>query len=314
MKKVSLTLVLLLVVGCHLFAQVKEEKKAALQVSFIPPLSTQGTQAPEYTNAVSFNMLAGVSKNVTAFSLSGLGIYTSNDLDGFHLSGLGTYAGNNGSGTMISGLFNKTNEYRGFQLAGLINIAEDVKGFQLAGLINIAKNVTGLQLAGLINIAENNDYPVGLINIIKNGEMSVGITYNETGSTMVSFRSGGRILYGIIGIGYNHKLADQTFMTEVGLGGHIPISSRFRINNELKTSHVTFTDKETTYQNTFAIMPAFKILPNWEIFGGPSLNHLYTDNLDNKKMFPDNNIWKKYTDNKLQQLSLGFSAGTHFLF
>lgn len=299
MKKIIYALVLAYLPISLIFSQT-EEKQSAFQFSFIPPLSTQGLYASQYTNTVSFNLLAGVSKNVTAFSLSGLGMYVTNDMRGFQMAGLSNIA----SGDMS-----------GFQFAGLANVAGDVNGFQFAGLINIAKNVRGVQFAALVNIAENNDYPLGLVNIIKNnGEMSIGVTYNEIGSTMVSFRSGGRILYGIIGVGVNHKATDNKFIAEGGLGGHIPVSSRFRINNELKAGSLSFTDDEETFHSSFAVMPAFKILPQWEIFGGPSLNYLYTDNIDNKKMFPGNDIWKKYTENKLQQLYFGFSVGTHFIF
>jgi hypothetical protein len=76
---------------------------------------------------------------------------------------------------------------------------------QIASLINIAENVTGVQIAGLVNVAENNDYPVDFVNLIKNGEKSIAVTYNEIGSLAVSFRSGGRVTYGITGCGYNMK-------------------------------------------------------------------------------------------------------------
>jgi len=344
MKKVFLFLVLACLPFGFLFSQASKDKKAGFQLSFIPPLSTQGMLAPEYTNSVSFNILAGVSKNVTVFSLSSLGNYVVNDLEGFHLSGLGTYAGSNGNGVMISGLFNRTKEFRGTQLSGLLNItdnttgfqlgglsniangnmrgfqfsslmnmAEDLNGFQFAGLINIAKDVKGVQL-GVVNFADSNDYPVGIVNIVrKNGEMSLGIAYNEIGSMMLSFRSGGRVLYGILGVGFNHKLDKETFIVEAGFGGRIPISSRFRINNELKAANTAF-GSENTVHSSFNIMPAFKIFPQWEIFAGPSLNYLYTDQVENKKMFPDHSLWKKYGDKKLQQLYIGYTAGIHYIF
>lgn len=311
-KKAILFLILVCVPAGILFSQANE-KKTGFQLSFVPPLSTQGMYAAEYTHAVSFNILAGVSKNVTAFSLSSLGMYVKDEVNGFHLSGLGTYAGGTGKGVMISGLLNRTEDYNGFQLAGLFNAAKDVSGLQIAGLFNKAQNVKGLQLA-VVNIAESSDYPIGLINIIKDGEMSLGLTYNEIGNTVLSFRSGGRILYAILGIGYNHKLADQSFMTEAGIGAHIPVSARFRINNEIKTAQTSFTDKENTGHHSYSLLPAFKIVPRWEIFGGPSLNYMYTDNPDNKSMFPSNSLWKKHNEYKLKQLYIGFSVGTHFLF
>ena len=378
MKKLSLSVLFVCMISGTIFAQEVKEKKAGFQVNFFPPLSTQGLQAAEYTNAASFSILAGVSKNITAFSLSALGTYVVNDVGGVHIAGLGTYAGGNGNGFMLSGLLNRTadfsgigmsglaniaGEVNGFQLGGLLNLAKgegmrgaqlsglaniggavngfqlsglfnqargeqmhgmqfsglanvanNVNGVQLAGLINVAKHVKGLQFAALVNIAETNDYPVGLVNIIKNGEMSIGVSYNEIGSTVVAFRSGGRILYGIIGVGYNHKAEKEQFVVEGGFGAHIPISGRFRINNEIRSQFLNdFSDRNMMHSG-FSIMPAFKILPQWEVFGGPSINYMETDYLDNKSMFPSNNIWKKYTDDKLQQVYLGFSVGTHFLF
>lgn len=329
-----------------LLSQVSEEKRAGFQFSFIPPLSTQGTQASAYSNAVSFNLLAGISREVTAFSISGLGMYVSDDLKGFHLSGLGTYSGGEGKGMMIGGLFNKTAGYKGiqfgglsniteamngfqlaglsnwiggdlkgFQFAGLINKAENVEGVQFAGLVNVAKNVKGLQFGALLNIAESNDYPVGLINIIRNdGEMGVGITYDEIGSTVAAFRSGGRILYGILGIGYNHKARNAKYVTEGGFGAHIPVSSRFRINSELRSQFLTdFSDDQITH-STFAIMPAFKIAPHCELFAGPSLNFMYTESIDDTKIFPSHKLWRSFSDKSLKQLYLGFSAGVQYLF
>ena len=393
-KKATIILLLANMLVATIFAQVEEEKKSAFQLSFVPPLSTQGTEAPKYTNAFSFNILAGVSKNVTSFSLSSLGMYVVNDLKGVHISGLATIARNNGGGIMISSLLNRTKDFQGFQLSGLLNMAnktegfqisglgniakadmegfqlsglintakhvdgsqmgglmnisldvegfqisslvntaKNVEGFQLSGFINVAKDVNGFQIAGLMNIADNNEYPLGLINIIKNnGEMSLGVSYDEIGSTVLSFRSGGRILYGIVGIGFNHKF-DNDMVVEAGLGWHIPVSSRFRVNCELMNDHfITMGERTTSYydgggsekvvvnkgieasHSRLSIMPAFKLLPKWEIFAGPSFNYLESDNIGNESVFPNNSLWKKYTDNKLQQLYFGFSVGTHFIF
>ncbi len=71
-----------------------------------------------------------------------------------------------------------------------------------------------MQLAGLLNIAENSDIPLALINIIRNGEYGVSVSYNEAGSIIASFRSGGRITYGIVGAGYNHKASGKKMVVE----------------------------------------------------------------------------------------------------
>jgi hypothetical protein len=107
------------------------------------------------------------------------------------------------------------------QIAGLGNRTGDVAGVQVAGLVNVARHVSGVQLAGIVNIAEDSDCPVGLINLIKNGRKGIGVTYSETGSTVVSFRSEGKITYGIVGTGYNHKAKGNSPVLEGGMGVHI---------------------------------------------------------------------------------------------
>lgn len=311
MKKIILSAAILLMAFASAFSQSYE---SAFHLSFVPPLSTHGSHAAQYTNDVSLNILAGVSKNEKAFALGGLANIITNDASGFQLAGLLNYAGNSGSGFMLSGLTNIVrNDYRGFQFAGLGNIAGDVRGFQFGGVFNVAKRVSGVQFAGLVNIAESSDCPIALLNIIKDGEYGIAVTYNEIGSVMATFRSGGRITYGILGIGYNHKSKDQGFVTEGGFGAHINITKWFRLNNEIKGGNIgDFSDTDTFYAN-YALLPAFRLNHHFEIFGGPSINYMQTDNIENKSMFPSNSLWKKHTDTKLQQVYIGWQVGVQFV-
>lgn len=165
---------------------------------------------------VQFAGLVNVNKSsFKGFQLAGL-VNTAGNMDGFQVGGL-TNVSKDTRGFQLAGLVNSSGAIDGFQLAGLTNIAKDVRGFQFAGLINIAKNVKGVQFAGLVNIADNSDCPIGLVNIIKNGEMGIALTYDGIGNAMVSFRSGGKYTYGILGIGYNHKAKDNSLVTEGGL-------------------------------------------------------------------------------------------------
>lgn len=348
MKKIALLIVINLFSIVIVLAQSTENKNSVVQVSFIPPLSTQGIHAGEYTNVFSFNILAGISQNERKFTFGGLvnvikndasGVQFAglaniigNDANGFQFAGLFNTVGNNGKGFLFSGLFNSSKDYKGFQFAGLanqardvqgfqfagiMNTANDVKGFQFGGLANKARNVEGVQFAGILNIADNSDYPIGLLNIIKNGEMGIGVSYNEVGSTMLSFRSGGRVLYGILGVGYNYRsISKESFVIEGGFGAHINCSPSFRINTELKSAYFSSFSKKTTYQQSFSILPAFKLGSNIEVFAGPSVNYMRSDNMDNAKLFPkqDINIWKKFGESKMEQVYVGFSVGTQILF
>ncbi|MDH6306384.1 hypothetical protein M2459_000371 [Parabacteroides sp. PF5-5] len=291
MKKVTLRIML----GISIFsigttsAQTKvsnQEKEAAVHLSFIPPLSTNGIHAGQYTNHFSLNLLAGISKNETAFTLGGLGNIVLNNANGFQLAGLANYVGNN------------------------------FTGLQVAGLVNIAKNVSGVQLAGLLNIANQSDYPIGLINIIKEGEMGISATYNEIGTTAITFRSGGRVTYGILGLGYNHKAKEKEAFTALGgLGAHVHIASWLRINNELTIESVNcFSDDETTFKAAYALLPACKIGQYLELFAGPNINYMQSDNPDNHKLFPSHSLWKKEQTSKLQQLYIGYQVGIQYIF
>lgn len=205
----------------------------------------------------------------------------------------------------------------------MINIAENVSGVQFAGLINKARNVNGVQFAGLVNMAENSDYPIGFINIIKNGEKGIAITYNELGSIMTTFRSGGKVTYGIIGIGYNHKTSGRSYATEVGWGIHINCLSWFRIKNELKVSCFGFSDNplilnddklsNTVINSNYSILPSFKISPHFELFGGPSLNYMNSGNA-NKEFDFKRYIWKQSSSTRLQRIYVGYQVGIQCLF
>lgn len=322
-----------------LFAQTDKDKTTAFQVSFVPPLSSNGIQSYKYTNGISLNLLAGISKNEKVFALGGYGNIILNNATGLQLAGISNYIGNCGKGASIAGVItiakksykgfqlagitNYTGKMTGFQLAGVANIAGDVTGLQLGGIMNKARNVSGVQIAGILNIAKSSRYPIGLINIIKDGEMGIAVTYNETGSTMVTFRSGGDVTYGIIGIGYNHKTSERSYVTEAGLGAHINCLPWLRINNELKVGSFAYSDSPLiaddnpstpAFHANYSILPAFRLSPHFELFGGPSINYMNMKNNGNENLLPNHSIWEKDGDSRLQRLYIGYQVGVQYIF
>ena len=357
-KRTLLILILSAICGT-IFAQT--DKHSVFQLTFLPFLSSNGPEAKEYSNAISFNILAGSSKNeevfafaglsnfisnnATGFQFAGLANTVSNNMDGFQFAGIVSRVGNDGKGAQFSGLtnivknnyngfqfaglnnhakemkgfqfaglVNASNNMDGFQFGGLINRAQDMKGFQFAGLVNIARKVKGVQFAGLVNVAEESDCPIGLINIIKKGEKGIGITYDLLGSTVVSFRSGGKYTYGIIGVGYNHKTENNTLTTEGGFGAHINCLSWFRIKNELKATSIGNGSSKYILNSSYSLLPAFRVGKHFELWGGPSINHFLTNDPSNKKILPDHSLWKKLSDNKLQQIYIGYQVGLQYIF
>lgn len=314
MKKISA--IMLFAFACNLaFAQTDENRKAAFHLSFVSPLGTNGMHSSQTTNTASLNLLVGISKNEEAFTLGGLSNVILNDAKGVQIGGLSNYVGGEGRGFQLAGLGNiNKSSFSGFQVGGLFNFVGNVSGVQIAGLVNVAKKVRGVQFAGLINIAENSDVPIGLINIIKNGEMGIAVTYDGIGNVVASFRSGGKYTYGILGVGYNHKMKKNGLVAEGGFGAHIPVTSWFRINNELKASTIGCDSSDPVLNAGYSLLPAFRIGRHLELFGGASINYMETKNMSAANVFPNHSLWKGNNAAKLQQVYIGYQVGVQFIF
>ena len=314
MKKIQSVFIILLTVF-HLSAQMNQGKYVPFHFSFIPPLSSNGINASQYTNGASFSILAGMSANERNFTFASISNVIANEARGLQFAGISNDIGKQGQGVAFAGITNiAKGTYKGVQFAGLLNTSKDITGLQFAGLLNIAGKVRGVQFAGLLNIAEESDCPIGLVNIVKRGEMGIALTYDILGNGIVSFRSGGKYTYGIIGFGYNHKLSgDNKTVAEAGYGVHIPCYSWFQINNEFKVTSTATSDKPFL-NASYSLLPSFKIKKHYNIFGGASLNYSTTTEMDNQTLFPQNNLWKKHTDNRLQQLFIGYLVGIQYIF
>jgi hypothetical protein len=69
-----------------------------------------------------------------------------------------------------------------------------------------------------------------------------------------------------------------------------------------------------TYNEIGSVTLTFRPVRNIEIFGGPSINYMQSDNLKNKDMFSNHSIWKKYSDTQLKQVYIGYQVGIQVLF
>jgi hypothetical protein len=247
----------------------KETATGTRSVNFglVYPITTNGFNAPKCSNYFSLTAIAGVSRAETGASIAGLANIV---LD-------------KSSGVQLAGLWNMTrNHSAGVQIGGLANMAGDAH-VQIAGFINIAKRVKGVQLAGFLNIADSSDCPIGLINLIRNGEKSAGLSVDETRTVLSSFRSGGRKLYGIVGIGYNgHMHALHSTQTsnealnlasgEAGIGAHWNISETFRVNTELAATICTDFEHGDYQKYVFRLLPSLHF-QHFEIYAGPTFNY-----------------------------------------
>jgi hypothetical protein len=162
-------------------------------------------------------------------------------------------------GVQVAGIVNVAKRVKGLQVAGFVNMAKHVDGLQLTPFLNLAKTVKGVQVSVFLNVADTSDYPIGLINIIRSGERALGFSADEFGSTMLAFRSGGRVLYGILGAGVNYNQETKLKGLEAGLGAHIPIVRHFRVNMELSALSLSDYEYKIYINNSLNVLPELKI-------------------------------------------------------
>lgn len=329
-----------LLINLSTFAQ---SGKGGIHIGLVYPISNHGSQAQEYTNTFSFHAFGGVSQSEKAFTLSGFTNVITDNANGVQIGGfsnhikhaasgvqlagfVNTYGSGNGlqaagftnvaaynvKGVQLSGFFNKAGQTKGVQLSGFSNIAKDVTGAQVSGFVNIARKVKGVQLSGFVNIADSSDYPIGIINLIKHGEKTIGISADETQNALVSFRSGGRVLYGIIGAGYNFKNENEVYAVEAGLGAHIGLSPAFRINAEAATVTLTDFKEDGSYlKSSLRLLPAVRLYKGVELFAGPTFNYVYTNTTEGKALAP-HHMWEKSKDDYLHLFYVGIIGGIQY--
>ena len=132
---------------------------------------------------------------------------------------------------------------------------------------------------------------------------------------MLTFRSGGKVLYGILGVGYNFKNDHEVYAIEAGLGAHFFQTKSFRLNTELTaTTLESFKDGE--YFNTsLRVLPALKITKFLEIYAGPSLNYVNTNTVEGKALNKHYiSKWQNRWGKDFQGLYAGYTGGIQVIF
>ena len=269
-----------------------------------------------------------VAGSAIGLAISGVNNMFFDALDGAQVTGVVNYAkkvrgaqiagvtniSKNVKGLQFAGVMNMTKIVKGVQFAGVTNVAKNVKGLQFAGVTNIAKKVKGVQFATLLNIAEECDFPIALVNIIKNGNMGVALSYDLLNNAMLSFRSGGKYTYGILGVGYNHKVNDGSkIVAEAGYGIHVPVIDMLEINNEFKATSVGFSDDKVCFNFSYLLAPSFTYLNHYNIFCGVSFNYLNTNYVNSNDLMPNNYFWSK-DGNYNQRMYIGYQIGLQYIF
>lgn len=255
--------------------------------------------------------LANITRDARAIQVAGL-TNISKGLYGIQISGLANIAQDT-YGLQLAGLFNVSHDLYGMQLAGLFNCAKDVYGLQFAGLVNVAKRARGVQFATILNVAEESDFPIALINIIKKGDKGVALTYDMLGNAVMSFRSGGKYAYGILGVGYNTQI-EERLVVEAGYGLQVPVCRWLDVNNEFKATTMGYNSGYTRSNFSYLLAPSLTLWHHCNLFAGPSINYFMADRASAATLLPNASLWRKEGDRGIGQLYLGYQVGVQYVF
>ena len=228
--------------------------------------------------------LTNISQDAYGLQLAGL-TNISKDVYGLQVGGL-TNIAQDTYGLQLAGLFNVSHDLYGMQLAGLFNCAKDVYGLQFAGLVNVAKRARGVQFAAILNVAEESDFPIGLINIIKQGDKGVAFTYDMLGNAVMSFRSGGKYAYGILGVGCNAQI-EERLVVEAGYGLQVPVCRWLDVNNEFKATTMGYNSGYTRSNFSYLLAPSLTLWRHCNLFAGASINYFMADRASAATLLPN---------------------------
>ncbi len=234
-----------------------------------------------WTGNVKGVQLAGVinmSKEMEGLQMGGV-LNSTTESKGLQTAGVLNYSSGK-TGSQVAGVINVSGKVRGLQLAGVMNVSSGETGPQIAGVINVGGKVRGIQLAGLINVADSSDYPIGLINVIKNGEKSFSFGTDESGLAALTFRSGGRVLYGVAAVGYYLADRELSYAMEAGIGAHLIDNNTFSLDAEAVNRNSTDFDGHEQPRASFRLLPEWRVSTHFGIYVGPSISYTYSKRED----------------------------------
>ena len=272
------------------------------QISLTPGLSSHGIYNNQVINHLSLNLIGGYTAGIQGVELGGVfnidrnnvgflqaaGVFNivGGDLSGIQLAGIYNQVLNNTSGLQMAGLYNRADNLisgvqlsmianaadtcHGLQLTGLINYSKTA-GSQFSGLLNIARKVHGFQF-GPVNIADSSDYPIGFVNLIKNGQKSLALSYDETKFMHLDFRSGGRVLYGLLGTGFSTVSGPYKYVLDLGFGAHLLRDQQFMLDGELVLQATTDLVKNTYQTYSIKALPGYRFTRHLQLFAAPAIN------------------------------------------
>ena len=174
----------------------------------------------------------------------------------------------------------------------------------------MSKKVKGVQIAGLFNVADSSDYPVALVNFVKNGRKSVSLSYDELQYMHIDLRSGGRVLYGLIGAGYSFNYTNR-YAFDIGFGAHLIDHHSFTLDGEYGYEALTDFKKDPDQVSSFKLLTGLNLNKQVQLFAGPTIN-IASYNADDQLELHGWPVHKYTNNNNITNIYAGITGGLQF--
>jgi len=319
MKKIKRLSILFFAVLVGINANAQE--KRAVQVTFLYPVGTAGTNSVDYANNFSFNIIGGLNGGVNGFELGSVANINKGDVNGCQISGVCNVTSGDSKGGIISGVCNMTlgdskgliisgvtnltkGQSKGVEVSGVANVSDSHEGLQLStvnfvkdhlsgsqiGVVNYAKKGKGLQL-GVVNICGDDDgvLPIGLFNVVKNGYYAFEVSTNELFITSLSYKMGKEKFHSIFRAGIGEHNNKSVFSTGFGFGSILPIKGNSKLNMELICDALHYNwkwgDNRMNLLNQFNLNYQYQVTKHFAIKAGPSFKTFVTNQKEDGEFF-----------------------------
>ena len=232
-----------------------------------------------------------------------------NDLTGVQFSNIVNVTTGNARGVQVANITNiATDSFKGIQAANIANVAaSDFTGLQAAVIANVATgNVRGAQV-GFVNICKGDcDFQLGFINYSRNGIFEIGASYTTNQRTRISFNSGSKYLYTVLGAyvdpdNFSIEGTDiKTGTAFIGLGTRVSVW-KFNFDFEVLANEVFFVNTkkdmdnkkrvETEFYPTTRFSVGFTPVKHLRLFAGAALSYQISSNEKAFTTMNKNIVW-----------------------
>ena len=296
---------------------VNAQEKKAVQVAFIYPVGTAGTNSVDYTNNFSFNIIGGINGGVNGFEFGSVANVNKGDINGCQISGVCNITSGNNKGGIISGVCDTSSgnskglllsgvtnfvkgQSTGIEISGVANVSGSHEGLQLStvnfvkdylsgsqiGIVNYAQKGKGVQF-GIVNICGYDDgvLPIGLFNVVRHGYYAFEVSTNELFITSLSYKMGKEKFYSIFRAGIGEHNSKSVFSTGFGFGSIITIKGNHKLNMGLICDALHYNwkwgDEKMNLLNHFNLNYQYQVTKHFAINAGPSFNTFVTNQKEN---------------------------------